>query len=49
MRNRCWHKTTAWVAVLERPIRESGQQITADNGQNLATAARAIHPIKQNN
>jgi hypothetical protein len=44
-----WSEATAWAAVLEGQIRESGRQIAADDGQDLATAAGAIRSIKQNN
>jgi hypothetical protein len=44
-----WPETTAWAAVLEGQTRESGRQIAADDGQDLATAVGAIRPIKQNN
>jgi len=39
-----WHETTAWMAALEEQIRESGRQIAADDGQDLATAAGGNSP-----
>jgi hypothetical protein len=44
-----WQETTAWAVVLEGKVRESGRQIAAENGQDLAIAAGNICLIKQNN